>query len=185
MGITISGAGAAVHVGAGLAGDMPAGLSVDDAIYHTAHGYPGGVDALAARMRVNPGTLSHKVNPQNKTHYLRPAELVAMMLFADDASVLHAMAGALGYTIQKATPDQAGGNAVEAVMRLACAQADFLRAVADPLARMEADASAWPTGHELRRAEYMAAAVHAELDHTLATLRAHKRPEPKGADHER
>ena len=45
--------------------------------------------------------------------------------------------------------------------------------------------SAWPTGHELRRAEYMAAAVHSEVDHTLATLRAHKRPEPQGGGHDR
>lgn len=161
------------------------GLSVDDAIYHTAHGYPGGIAALAARMRVPVGTLTHKVNPQNTTHYLRPSELVAMMLFSDNASVLHAMAAVMGYTVVKASPDQAGGNAVEALMRLACAHADFLRAVADPLARMESDASTWPTGHELRRAEYEAAALHAEVDHTLATLRAHKRPAPQGGGHDR
>lgn len=102
-----------------------------------------------------------------------------MMLFTGNASVLHAVAGMLGYTVQKSSPDQSGGNSIEALMRLAMAYSEFVRAVADPLARMEADATTWPTGHELRRAEYMASGLHGEVDHMLATLRAHKRPEPK------
>lgn len=183
MGITISG-----HDAAGYVSGTPhpdSGMAVEDAIYHTAHGYPGGIAALAARMGIPAGTLAHKCNPNNSTHHLRPSELMALMLFTGNHSVLHAMAGALGFTVQKATPDQAGGNAVEAFMRLACAHADFVRAVADPLARMEADAATWPTGHELRRADYMAGALHSEVDHTLATLRAHKRPEPQGGGHDR
>lgn len=180
-GITITG-----HDADGYVSGTPhpdSGLTVEDAIYHTCHGYLGGVAALAARMGLPVGTLTHKANPNNTTHHMRPAELLSMMLFTGNASVLHAMASSLGYTVSKAAPDQAGGNAVEAVMRLAMAHSDFVRAVADPLARMEADGNTWPTGHELRRAEYMAAAAHAEIDHTLATLRAHKRPEPKESRH--
>lgn len=181
MGITISGNDAAGYVSGTPHPDT--GLTVDDAIYHSVHNYPGGVAALAVRMGLPVGTLTHKANPNNNTHYMRPSELLAMMLFTGNASVLHALAGTLGYTVQKASPDQAGGNSVEALMRLAVAYSDFVRAVADPLARMEVDAATWPTGHELRRAEYMAAAVHAEVDHMLATLRAHKRPEPKESHH--
>lgn len=181
MDVTISGNRATGYVSGTPHPDT--GLSVDDAIYHTVHNYPGGVAAMAARLGLPVGTLTHKVNPNNTTHYPRPSELEAFMLFSGNASILHALAGGLGYTVIKASPDQAGGNAVEALMRLAVAYSDFVRAVADPLARMEADATIWPTGHELRRADYMAAGLHAEVDHMLATLRAHKRPEPKEPRH--
>ena len=181
VGITISGNDAAGYVSGTPHPDT--GLTVDDAIYHTVHNYPGGVAALAVRMGLPVGTLTHKANPNNTTHYMRPSELLAMMLFTGNASVLHALAGSLGYTVQKATPDQAGGNAVEAFMRLTMAYSEFVRSVADPLARMEADSTIWPTGHELRRAEYQASGLHAETDHMLATLRAHKRPEPKEGNH--
>ena len=39
--------------------DTQGGMSVEDAIYHTVHSYPGGVTALAARMGVSPNTLAH------------------------------------------------------------------------------------------------------------------------------
>lgn len=179
MGITISVPDSSAYGANEALPDRPVGMSVDDAIYHTVHNYPGGVVALAARMGVPASTLTHKANPNNATHRMSPAELVAIQLFSDNASVLHAMAAALGYTCQTITPDQAGGNAVEAFMRLQCAESDFTRAVADPLARMERDGATWPTGHEVRRAEYLAAAVHSEVDHMLATLRGHMRPAPK------
>ena len=75
---------------------MAAHWTVADAIYHTVHGYPGGVVALAARMGVSPNTLTHKANPNNATHHLHPAELVAMQQLSGNAAVLHAMAAALG-----------------------------------------------------------------------------------------
>ena len=159
--------------------DRPGGMNLDDAIYHTVHKYPGGVAALAARMGVPASTLTHKANPNNATHRMSPAELVAIQLFSGDLAVLRAMAAALGQTCQPAPPDQAGGSAVEAVMRLACAHSDFVCAVADPIKRMEQDASAWVTPAEKRRADYQGGMLHAEVDHTLATLRAHMRPTPK------
>ena len=169
------------HVAYGADEAMPdrAGMNMDDAIYHTVHNYPGGVVALAARMGVPASTLTHKANPNNATHRMSPAELVAMQLFSGNVSVLQAMASALGYTCQLAVPDQAGGSAVQAVMRLTCAQADFARAVADPLGRMEGDGTTWVTPAEKRRADYMGAALHSEVDNTLATLRTHMRPTPK------
>ena len=159
--------------------DMPQGLTVQDAIYHTVHDYPGGVAALAARMGVSPNTLTHKANPNNATHHLHPLELVKLQHMSGNAAVLHAMAAALGYTVTRATPDQSGGDMVEATMRLQVEFADLLRAVADPLARVAGDAAKPVTGNEMRRAEYHAQETQAAMAHLLATLRGHMRRAPK------
>lgn len=124
-------------------------------------------------------TLTHKANPNNATHHLHPQELVALQHLSGDASVLHAMAAALGYTAQRATPDESDGDMVEASMRLQVQFADLLRAVADPLARVAGNAAQPVTGNELRRAEYHAHELHAAVAHMLATLRAHTRAAPK------
>lgn len=126
---------------------MPQGMSVEDAIYHTVHGYPGGV--------------------------------VALQHMSGDAAVLHAMAAALGYTAQLATPDQADGDMVEASMRLQVAFADLMRAVADPLARVAVEPAKPVTGNEVRRAEYRGHELHAAMAHMLATMRAHMRAAPR------
>ncbi|MBP3980856.1 phage regulatory CII family protein [Acidovorax sp. JG5] len=160
--------------------DMPAGLTVEDAIYHTVHGHPGGVAALAARMGVSPNTLTHKANPNNTTHHLHPRELVALQHMSGNAAVLHAMASQLGYTCTLALPDQACGCPVEATMRLQVAFAELLKAVADPLARCKAEPGKPVTGNEVRRADYYAQDLHAAIGHVLGTLRAHARPAPVG-----
>ena len=160
---------------------MQQGMTVADAIYHTVHSYPGGVAALAARMGVSANTLQHKANPNNTTHYMHPQELVTLQHMSGNAAVLHAMAAALGYTAQRATPDQSDGDMVEASMRLQVAFAELMRAVADPLARVAGDASKPVTGNEVRRAEHHAHELHAAIGHMMATLRAHTRPAP-GAD---
>ena len=159
--------------------DKPEGMSIDDAIYHTVHGYPGGVAALAARMGVSPNTLTHKVNPNNTTHHLHPRELVAMQHLSGDASVLHAMAAALGYNCTPAVPDQAGGDPVEAFMHMQASFSEVVRSIADPLARMRGEPSKMVTPAEMRRADYHAAAHHSTVDGALAALRGHMRPLPK------
>lgn len=181
MGITMS-----LPPGAGYGADedvpsKPVGMSVDDAIYHTVHGYPGGVAALAARMGVPANTLTHKANPNTTSHSLRPSELVAMQYLSGDASVLHAMAAALGYACTPVAPDQAGGDPVEAFMHLQTSYADLVRSIADPLARMAGEPDSWVTGAEMRRADRCAADHHSMVDGALAALRGHKRPEPKAA----
>ena len=82
------------HVEGEAMPDTPAPMSVPDAIYHTVHGYPGGVAALAARMGLPAGTLNHKANPNNATHHMRPDELVAMQHMSGNAMVLTVMAAA-------------------------------------------------------------------------------------------
>ncbi len=91
---------------------------VNDAIYHSVHGYPGGAAALAEVLDIPVGTLTHKANPNNSTHYMRPEELMAMQVMSGNAAVLHAMAAQLGYTCYAALPVVKGGGAVHAFMQL-------------------------------------------------------------------
>ncbi|WP_343593808.1 phage regulatory CII family protein [Paracidovorax wautersii] len=148
---------------------------VAQAAYHLAHGYPGGIAPLAVRMVVSPNTLTHKVNPRNTTHHLTLVEAVAMQMVAGNASILHSMAAVLGYVVHRATPDQAGGCPVQALVRANAEWADLLRAVGDPL---EAGADAVPTPNALRRVGYHAQEAHAAIDHMVAALRGRMRPEP-------
>lgn len=179
MAVTISVPPAAAYGAGEAVPDKPVGMSIDDAIYHTVHSYPGGVTALAARMGVSPNTLTHKVNPNNTTHHLHPRELVAMQYLSSDATVLHAMAAALGYSCTPCGPDQAEGDPVEAFMHLQSSFALLVRSIADPLARMQGDANKMVTQSEMKRADEHAAAHHATVDGALAALRGHMRPLPK------
>lgn len=160
--------------------DTQGGLSVGDAAYLTVHNHPGGVTALAARMGVSANTLTHKVNPNNTTHHLSLQEAVTMQHMAGDAAVLHAMADHLGYTCTRATPDQAGGDPVDAFIRLQCAVAEFVRAVGDPLVRVGAESAAAVSRNEVRRADYHAADLQATIGHMLAALRGKLRAVPGG-----
>lgn len=156
--------------------DTPTGLALDDAIYHTVHGYPGGVAALAVRMRVPSSTLTHKANPNNATHHMHPRELLDMQQLSGNVSVLHSMAAQLGYTCTAAMPDQSGGDAVEAFMQLQRAFADLVCAVADPLAKRDASVSV----SEMRRADAVAGDLHTAIGHVLASMRGCMRKAPGG-----
>lgn len=74
---------------------MP-GMDILDAACHTAHDYPGGTNALAQRMDVNPNTLAHKIDPSKTTHLLGLKEAVLMQKFSGDKRITHAMCAALG-----------------------------------------------------------------------------------------
>ncbi|MGP1683459.1 MAG: phage regulatory CII family protein, partial [Giesbergeria sp.] len=87
---------------------------------------------------------------------------------------LHALAAHLGYTCTRATPDQSGGDPVDAFMRLQVAEADLARALADPLSH-----AGEVTRNEMRRAEAMATEVQAALGHALAALRGRMRAAPE------
>ena len=152
--------------------DMPQGLSVEDAAYHTVHGYPGGVAALAVRMGVSANTLSHKANPNADTHYLRPDELVAIQALSGNYAVLHAMAHALGHVCTPAVPDQADGDPVEAFMLQQRAQGEYSAAVADALLTPQ------PTPTAVRRGAKMAQELIAHTGHQVAVLRGRMRRPP-------
>ncbi|KTT14736.1 phage regulatory CII family protein [Pseudacidovorax intermedius] len=162
------------HVDNGAAPDMAGPMSMDEAVWHVVHDYEGGLDEVARHLGIPSGTLQHKVNRNNKTHYLRPEELLAAMLFTGNAHALHAMAAALGFVCTRATPDQAGGDPVEAVMRLEVAQADFIRALADAVLAGDGQV----TRNQVRRAEAMGQELIASVGHAVAMLRGRMRPAP-------
>lgn len=151
----------------------PEGMSIEDAIYHTVHNYPGGVTALAARMGMSANTLTHKANPNTTTHHMHPRELVSLQHMSGDTTVLQAMADALGKTVMNATPDQYDGDIVQVFMELQVEFAEFVRAVADPLHHGQA-----VSRNEMRRAQTQAAELHARIGHVLGAMRRAMRPEP-------
>lgn len=153
--------------------DMPVGMSVADAIYHTVHRYPGGVAALAARMGVSANTLTHKANPNNATHHMRPDELVTIQALSGDYSVLTAMANALGRVCMPAVPDQSDGDLVEVFMLQQKAQGEFSAAIADAMLDKH------PTSHAMRRVGEMAQDLIAKTGHQVAVLRGRMRKAPK------
>ncbi len=162
------------HVDGGASPDMAGPMSIDDAVYHVVHGGPGGVEALAKSMNLPVGTLTHKANPNNTTHFMRPRELEDAQLLSGQAHALHATAARLGFVCVRATPDQAGGDPVEAVMRLEVAQADFIRALADAV--LVGDGQV--TRNQVRRAEAMGQELIASVGHAVAMLRGRMRPAP-------
>lgn len=173
MGITVSIPAAFAYGADEAMPDMPLGLTVADAAYHTVHNYPGGVAALAVRMGMSANTLTHKANPNNDTHHLRVDELVAMQALSGNFAVLHAMAAALGHACTPAAPDQADGDPVEAFMLQQRAQGEYSAALADALLPEH------PTRSAVRRVDAMAQDLIAKVGHQVAVLRGRMRPEPR------
>ncbi|MDW5417728.1 phage regulatory CII family protein [Iodobacter sp. CM08] len=66
--------------------------SVEDAAYHCAHAYPGGVESLAPRMGIGAQVLRNKLNPNTNSHKLTLAEADLLIGITGDKSVLHALA---------------------------------------------------------------------------------------------
>lgn len=72
-------------------------MNVIDAAHATAHEYPGGAGSLAARLKMNPGVLNSKVNPNTTTHHLTLLEAQRIMGLTGDHRILRAMNEELGY----------------------------------------------------------------------------------------
>ncbi len=66
--------------------------SVEDAAYHTAHSYPGGVESLSPRMGIGAQVLRNKLNPTSRTHHLTLAEADRLIGLTGDKSIVHALA---------------------------------------------------------------------------------------------
>lgn len=153
--------------------DMPniGGMNVDDAIYHTAHKYPGGIQALAGRMGVSANTLTHKVNPNNSTHHLSVSESLVMQELSGRPWILQAEAARLGYNVIRAVP--ASTDDPHALYWQASALvADLQHAVADAF-------SHGVTGNSVRRCDGLAAEAISAINNLLAGLRAQMPAPPK------
>lgn len=156
----------------------PAGQDIVDVIYHTVHSYSEGTGALAVHMGIPLETLRQKANRNNPQHVFHPRQLMDLMYFTGNVALLHAMAEHVGCVVNKATPDQSGGNVIEAFMRVQTDFAGLVRAVGEPLARVQGEPDRAVTGNEMRRAEYQAQEVHSSVGYLLASLRGAMRQAP-------
>jgi hypothetical protein len=106
-------------------------MSTKDAAYRLAHRYPGGVEALAARMRVNPNTLQHKLNPNAPGHHLYLEDAEAMTAFTGDPDIAQAMALACNHVCIPVAPlaMKAGGELARDVARVAAEFGELMAAI--------------------------------------------------------
>lgn len=107
--------------------------SVIDAAYLTAHEYPGGVPALAARMGKNGAVLRHKLNPNDQANHLTVADLMTIMAMTGDHRALHAACMELGY-MALPLPHIGDESITEAITDTVKEFSDLLRAVTKVMA---------------------------------------------------
>ena len=141
------------------------GLDIHDAAYHLAHDYPGGVPALAQRMGKSANTLNSKVSLNDQIHHLTLREAVVMQEISGDARILHAMAGALGYTCISMRCD-ASPTTMQQVMNMAQEFGQVLGAV------NEAVSDGRVTPREMQDCERQAAELTAAINGVLASVRS-------------
>lgn len=148
-------------------------LSLQDAAYHTAHCFPGGVPAMAQRLGMSANTLQHKVNLRNTTHHLTLREASDMMAVSADLRLLQALAAEHGCVV---LADQVGPAAavapVQRVMQLVHEFSGVLDAVNNALADGRV------TLNELHDCERHIATQMQALNAMLTTLRGLMPPPP-------
>ncbi len=148
--------------------DSPAaaiGLDIADAAYHTAHGFPGGVPALAQRMGMSQNTLAHKVSLHNETHHLTLREAVTMQEVSQDKRIAQAMCAALGGVFLDLGCDRKH-TTMEQVMHMAAEFGDVLGSV------NAAVADGQVTPNEMQDCERQAAELMAALNAVLTQVRS-------------
>lgn len=141
------------------------GLDVMDAVYHTAHDFPGGVPALAQRMVMSHNTLAHKVSLTTTTHHLSLREAVTLQAVSGDVRILHAMADALGYRCINLQANHEV-TTLSQVMAMVKDFGDMLGVVTDAVQ----DGTVSP--NEMQDCERRAAELLAAVGATLAAVRA-------------
>lgn len=138
--------------------------NVADAVYHTAHGYPGGVHALAVRMGISPNTLMHKVSVNNDTHHLTLRESVTMQEITGNTAVLQAMAAALGHNCVRALPANTE-DPVSLHWQMVAAVGDLQHAVGDAMQH-------GVSKNAMRRVDGIAADAISHINNLVAALRS-------------
>ncbi|MDR0212518.1 MAG: hypothetical protein LBJ15_00765 [Comamonas sp.] len=150
-----------------LGADIGPGMELVATAQQVAQAHQGGVPEVARLMKASANTLQHKLNPANTTHHLTLQEALLLQLVTGNVAVLQAMAKQLGYTVQRATPDQSGGDPVEAFMHFQAQVGDFTRAAADALLDGEA-----VTANAQRRVEFRGQELLAAVAHLVSTTAA-------------
>lgn len=67
-------------------------MNIHDSIYNAAHGYKGGIPALAVRMNKSPNVLQNKVNPNCDTHHVTVEEAAQIADLAECDEIAKAFA---------------------------------------------------------------------------------------------
>lgn len=109
-------------------------MNIIDAAHNTVRSYPGGSESLGPRVGISPAVLRNKVNPNNDTHHLTLAEADRVMGITGDHSILHALAAAHGYLLQKVDGEgQGAGSIVAAILAMSMRQGDLSEVVSKAL----------------------------------------------------
>lgn len=151
-----------------LGADIGPGMDLVLTAQQMAQAHKGGVPAVAKLMDVSANTLQHKLNPERTTHHLTMVECLQLGMVTGNANVLRAMAKQMGYTVHRATPDQSGGDPVEAFMRFQSNAGDFTCAAADALL----DGAGVVTPNAQRRVEFRGQELLAATAHLISTTAA-------------
>lgn len=111
-------------------------MNVDDAAYHVVHDYPGGAEALAARLGTSGAVLRNKVRSDYDRNKLSLGEAVAISDFANDDRILYAWAAHRGKVIADGRPTDAPnpGGLFACILGVAEGQGDMAKALREALA---------------------------------------------------
>lgn len=112
-----------------------------DVIHEAAHGYPGGVEAIAARMGKNPGTMRKKLLPNEDTHDLTVKELRKIVDYCDTDRVAQAFADERGLMCIKKPDFEALSDKeiLDLFLDLAAQQGEWAREISKAMASGEID----------------------------------------------
>jgi len=142
--------------------------NVQDAAFHTAHDFPGGVAALAQRMGdVSPNVLNKKVDPNAESHHLRLDESVKMQSITGDTRILKAMAFALNHVVIPLPdmPESGDASLLDSFMDIINEMGEFTQAF------QQAWADGEVTSKELARIEGEAVDVQTRFAAIVARIR--------------
>lgn len=147
-------------------------MNLPDALYHLVHDYPGGVDALAARMHLAPSTLQSMANPNLPSHEWPLKRVLQAMTFTDDLRPLEALCSQFGGVFVRTAPmvEVADRDLYELATRLGTEFGDVVRSMSAALDK-HGQGGARITPRELEafdREVYELQACAAELRERLA-----------------
>ena len=129
----------------------------DLAIYRMAHGFTGGVTALAQRINVRPGTLIAKVGPANEAATPNVHELVAMLLATGNHAPLAEIARLCGYVLTPVEARDDGAALLDATLGAGEAHGNLMARTREALRDGEIDRQELTAIREAATAATMAA----------------------------
>lgn len=147
-------------------------------IHATVHGFAGGTEELARRMKMPLETLRQKANVNNPQHNFRPAELMRLMRCSGNLAILGKLAQSVGCMVQndRRTFD---GDLLQAIAAVQLSFAELVRQVAHLQGDLANQRQDFATTHDENRVRYWAQEVQNDLMGLQAAVAGCKRPAPK------